>query len=348
MARLPTLSNPKISVIMAVKDGEKYLRQSVDSVLQQTFSDFEFIIIDDYSIDSSTKIVEKYKDLRIRSIRNQSHLGLTKSLNIGLDIAKGEYIARLDADDVCLPTRFEDQVRFLDKHPLIGVLGTGISLIDDQGTIQDVHFPTEHDLIKWQLCFYNPIAHPSVMMRIAAVKQAGGYDPTLTYSQDYDLWWRMSFISELANLYEIDVHLRQHSRQVTNVDRSEQFKFGMKINQKHLSALLGNPISEDVIRNLWTNSYPTLEDAILAGQLILDYLDRTCESIQSKRLKQFITQDAISKIRSIIGPFVKKPEIWFLLWRTFSKSPLFSLQTLAYRLFARIKSSRAFDRMKRV
>ena len=331
---------------MAVKDGEKYLRQAVDSVLQQTFGDFEFIIIDDYSVDSSTKIIEEYKDLRIRFIRNQSHLGLTKSLNIGLDIAKGEYIARLDADDVCLPKRFEDQIRFLNKHPQIGVLGTGISLIDDQGTIQDVHFPTDHDLIKWQLCFYNPIAHPSAMMRLATVKQAGGYDPALIHSQDYDLWWRMSFISELANLYEIDVHLRQHSRQVTNVDRNEQFEFGIKINQKHLSALLGNAISEDVIRNLWTNNYSALEDAILASQLILDYLDRTCESIQLERSKQFITHDAISKICAITGPFVKKPEVWFLLWRTFSKRPLFSLQALACRLIARAKGSQAFDGLK--
>jgi len=334
---------------MAVRDGEKYLRQAVDSVLQQTFSDFEFIIIDDYSIDSSTRIVEEYKDLRIRFIRNQSHLGLTKTLNLGLDIAKGEYIARLDADDVCLPNRFEDQVKFLNKHPQIGVLGTGISLIDDLGNIiQDVHFPTNHNLIKWQLCFYNPIVHPSVMMRLTAVRQVGNYDPALIHSQDYDLWWRMSFISELANLYEIDMHLRQHPRQVTNVQRSEQFRFGLKIDQKHLSALLGISISEDVIRNLWTNNYPAPEDAISAGQLVVEYLDRTCESIRSNQLKRLITQDAILKIYSIISPFVKKPKIWFLLWRTFSKRPLLSLQSLACALLARIKGSPTIEGLKRV
>ena len=305
---------------MAVKDGEKYLQQAIDSVLQQTFSDFEFIIIDDYSIDSSAQIVLEYKDLRIKLIRNLSPLGLAKSLNLGLDIAKGEYIARLDADDVCLPNRFEDQVRFLNEHPQIGVLGTGIRLIDDQGnTIYDVHFPTDHDVIKWQLCFRNPIAHPSVMMRHAAVKQADGYDPALIHSQDYDLWWRMSFTSQLANLHKVDVHLRQHSGQVTNVHRSEQFKCGLRINQKHLSALLGNAISEDVIRNVWTNNYPSPEDALIAGELILDCLGMTCKSVQSKRLKQFITQDAISKIRSVIGPFVKRPKTWFFLWRTFGR-----------------------------
>jgi glycosyltransferase involved in cell wall biosynthesis len=320
MAIVTTLSNPKISVIMAVKDSEKYLREAIESVLQQTFTDFEFIIIDDYSTDSSAKIVLEYKDLRIKCIKNQSPLGLAKSLNIGLDIARGEYIARLDADDVCLPNRFEHQVRFLNEHPQIGVLGSGIRLIDDQGnTIYDVHFPTDHDVIKWQLCFHNPIAHPTVMMRLAVVKQADGYDPALIRSQDYDLWWRMSLISELANLYEINIHLRQHSGQVTNVQRNEQFECGLKINQRYLSALVGAAISQDVIRNLWTNNYPTLKDGVSAGHLILDCLDRICESVQSNRLKQSITQDAFSKVSLIVGPFLEKPKTWCLLWRTFDR-----------------------------
>jgi glycosyltransferase involved in cell wall biosynthesis len=325
--------NPIISVIMAVKDGQKYIRQAIDSVLGQTCGDFEFIIIDDGSTDGSLQLIENFDDSRITLIKNQNHLGLSKSLNAGLYAARGEYIARMDADDICLPERFEKQIRFLDQHPQIAVLGTGIKLIDEQGkTIQDVHLPIDSDLIKWQLCFINPIAHPSVMMRGAAVKQVGGYDPELIRSQDYDLWWRLSAKYQLANLPDILVLLRQHSRQVSNANRSEQFEFGLKINQKNLSSLFGHVIPEAVIRNLWTNKCPTVEDAFLSGQLILDYFHKISEGIQSRQVKYSLTQDATFKIHSIIGPFLKKPKIWFLLWRTFLLDPLHSIRILIKRI----------------
>ena len=318
---------------MAVKDGQKYLHQAIDSVLGQTFSDFEFIIIDDCSADGSLAIIENYADSRITLIKNQNHLGLSKSLNAGLAAARGEYIARMDADDICLPERFEKQVRFLDQHPQIAVLGTGIKLIDKQGkTIQDVHLPIDSDLIKWQLCFINPIAHPSVMMRGATVKQIGGYDPELTRSQDYDLWWRLSAKYRLANLSDILVHLRQHSGQVSNANRSEQFEFGLKINQKHLSSLFGHEISEAVIRNLWTNKFLTVEDALLSGQLVLNYFHKTRKGFQSRRSLHLMVQDATFKTHAIIRPFLKKPKIWFLFWRTFLMNPLPSLRFLANRV----------------
>jgi glycosyltransferase involved in cell wall biosynthesis/SAM-dependent methyltransferase len=324
--------NPKISVIMAVKDGQKYLHQAIDSVLGQTFSDFEFIIVDDCSADGSLQIIENYDDSRITLIKNRHHLGLSGSLNVGLSAARSEYIARIDADDICLSERFEKQVCFLDQNPSIAVLGTGIRLIDEHGkTIQDVHLPLNNDLIKWQLCFINPIAHPSVMMRGVAVKQVGGYNTELIRTQDYDLWWRLSVKYQLANLSDILVLLRQHSRQISKVNLSEQFEFGLKINQKHLSSLFGHEISEAVIRNLWTNKYPTVEDALLSGQLVLNCFHKTRKGFQSRRSLHLMVQDATFKIHAIIRPFLKKPKIWFLLWRIFLINPLPSLRFLAKR-----------------
>ena len=333
--------NPKVSVIMAVKDGRKYLRQAIDSVLGQAFGDFEFIIIDDGSADGSQSIIENYTDPRIQLIRNQNHLGLSASLNAGLQAARGEYIARMDADDVCLPERFEKQVRFLDQHSQIAVLGTGIRLIDEKGlAIQDVPMPADNDLIKWQLGFLNPIAHPSVMMRGAVVRQAGGYDPQLTHAQDYDLWWRLSAANPLANLSDILMLLRQHPGQVSQVNRSEQFEFGLKIIHKHLSSLLGHVIAEDVIRNVWTRRCPAVEDALAASRLILEYFRKISAGMRSGRSQHEMTQDAAFKIRAIIRPFLKKPKTWLLLWRTFLMNPLPTLRFLADRLRPGTKADR--------
>jgi glycosyltransferase involved in cell wall biosynthesis len=327
---------PKVSVIMAVKDGQKYLRQAIDSVLGQTFGDFEFVIIDDGSIDGSLPIIERYADPRIRLLINRDHRGLSESLNAGLHAARGEYVARMDADDVCLPERLERQVSFLDRHPGIVVLGTGIRLIDEQGqAIQDVPLPADNDLIKWQLGFLNPIAHPSVMMRAAAVRLAGGYDPRLIHAQDYDLWWRLSAGNRLANLSDILMLLRQHPGQVSQANRSEQFEFGIKIIQKHLSSLLGHVIAEDVLRNVWARQSPTVEDALLAGRLILEYFQKTSAGMRSGRSKRDVTQDATSKIQAIVKPFSAKPKTWLLLWRTFLLNPLPTLRFLADRVRSR-------------
>ncbi len=327
------MKNPRITVLLAVRDGQKYLPQAIGSVLQQTFGDFEFIIIDDQSADGSLQAIKQYNDTRIKVIPNRTHMGLSRSLNIGLHAAQGEYIARMDADDICLPERFEKQVRFLDQHPSMAVLGTGIRLIDELGkTIRDVQMPTDSDLIKWQLCFINPIAHPSVMMRRTAVKQAGGYDQELICSQDYDLWWRMSANNQLGNISDILVLLRQHSGQVSRVKRSEQFEFGLKISQKYLSSLLDHVISEDVIRNLLINKCPSAEDALLSGRLILDYFHKTSKGIQSRRSKHLLARDATSRIQTIVGPFLKKPKIWLLFWRTFLMNPLPSIRFLANRI----------------
>jgi glycosyltransferase involved in cell wall biosynthesis len=325
--------DPKVSVIMAVKDGRGFLRQAIDSVLGQSFGDFEFIIIDDGSSDGTLPIIENYADPRIRLLINRDHLGLSASLNAGLNAARGEYIARMDADDVCLPERLERQVRFLDRHPRIVVLGTGIRLIDEQGrAIQDVRLPADNDLIKWQLCFLNPIAHPSAMMRRAAVRQAGGYDPGLTHAQDYDLWWRLSAGNQLANLSDILMLLRQHPGQVSQANRSEQFEFGIKIIQKHLSSLLGHVIAEDVIRNVWTRQNPGVEDALLSGRLILGYFRKISAGMRSGGAKRAVTQDATFRIQAIIRPFIKKPKAWLLLWRTFLMNPLPTLRFLAGRV----------------
>ena len=125
------IKTPKITVLMPVYNGEKYLKESIESILKQTFRDFEFLIINDTSTDESEKIIRSFKDSRIKLIKNEKNIGLTKSLNKGLDLAKGEYMARMDADDISLPKRLEIQVAFMDKNPKIGVIGAWAKVIGE-------------------------------------------------------------------------------------------------------------------------------------------------------------------------------------------------------------------------
>ncbi|MBN1894431.1 glycosyltransferase, partial [bacterium] len=158
--------SPEISVIMPVHNGEKYLHGAVHSILNQSFSNFEFIIVDDGSTDHSSRIIHSFDDRRIRLISNGKKLGLTASLNKAMVCAKGKFIARMDSDDVSMPERLECQKNFMMQHPEIGVLGTGYQLIDPDGVPgMKKRFPSSSAVIKWRLCFENPIIHSTVMMR---------------------------------------------------------------------------------------------------------------------------------------------------------------------------------------
>lgn len=178
----------KVTIIMPVYNCEKYLHEAIESILNQTFKDFELLIINDGSKDRTNKILQSYQDLRIVVINNERNLGIVKSLNKGLKLAKGEYIARQDADDISLPERLLKQVRYLDERINIGLLGCGVIVIDEYG----------NETKRWEIkkdnkeIIINNIAHGSVMMRADCIKQVGGYREELKHVEDNDLWYRIA------------------------------------------------------------------------------------------------------------------------------------------------------------
>jgi glycosyltransferase involved in cell wall biosynthesis len=185
---------------MSVYNGEEHLRKAVDSVLSQTFTDFEFLIIEDGSTDRTLEILRSYDDARIRLIV-QENRGHVRSLNRALEEAKGEYVARMDADDVSLPERFSSQVAYLDEHPEVGILGSAVVYIDRGGRVVGAwEVPTLPGEVSWQLFFGTCLAHPSVMMRRDLVLELGSYDDEVLHAEDYDLWARASSLTRLANL----------------------------------------------------------------------------------------------------------------------------------------------------
>ena len=185
---------PKVSVIMPVFNNETFLRESIESILQQTYRDFEFIIVCEYGSNiASVKIIEEYASLddRVQIISNNTKLNIAASLNAGLDIANGEYIARMDADDVSLKERLAIQVDFLDIHEKIGICATDVYFIDKQGLLLNLVDPYPHSAkqIKSDLLFYCCLRHSSVMMRRSAILEAGlRYNPDYSATEDFDFW----------------------------------------------------------------------------------------------------------------------------------------------------------------
>ncbi len=229
-------AGPAVSVLMAVYDGERYLRQAVESILRQTFSDFEFLAVDDGSTDGTADILRSYRDPRFRLFRNPRNLGLAACLNRGIDEARGRYIARMDADDISLPERLARQVVFLDEHPEIGACGAWYRVFGERD--QEIRLPTDADEIKCRLFFYNVLAHPAVVLRTEAFREAGlRYDVSYGTSQDYDLWVRASRRFPLANVGEFLLLFRVHPGQQVRRHRGKQVETACIVRRRQVEEL---------------------------------------------------------------------------------------------------------------
>ncbi|MGN6504083.1 MAG: glycosyltransferase [Tepidisphaeraceae bacterium] len=222
-----------VSVLMAVYNGQEYLAEAIDSILSQTFGDFEFIIVDDGSTDASPAMLKEYaaRDRRIRLIE-QKNSGLTASLNKAAKLATGRYLARMDPDDIALPQRFEKQVAYLDAHPEITLLGTRVILIDPYGTEyqRPMHALTHEEIDQRLLAGEGwAIVHPVAMLRREAFERVNGYDERYRTSQDFDLWLRMAETGRLANLEEPLLKYRQHLQSANFAKAEQQKKLKLQI-----------------------------------------------------------------------------------------------------------------------
>lgn len=219
----------KISVVMSVYNDGQFVTQAVQSILSQTFADFEFVIVDDGSIDDTIAQIETFNDPRIRIIRQQNY-GLATALNRGMEDSCGQYIARQDGDDISALDRLENQSDFLDAHPEIGLVGTRSIVIDEVGQeIERKKLPVDNTEIQQALLspdVGNPIVHGSVMFRRALALQIGGYRQEFKHSQDRDLWLRLAEKTQLANLPMYAYCWRLRSGSVTTAKGEDQRDYG--------------------------------------------------------------------------------------------------------------------------
>lgn len=234
------LESGLISVIMSnYNTPEEYLRESIESILNQTYSNFEFIIVDDCSTDNSLNVIKSYKDNRIIVIENTKNLGLTKSLNKALKQAKGEFVARMDADDISLPTRFEKQVAFLKENPNVIVCGTWCENFGDKTNIVRLGIPDRETYHIYQLFSNYPgIRHPSAMFNnILLSKYNIEYNENYIYAQDYRMWVNCSACSDCAIVPEVLLKYRIHSNAISSAKVEIQEECAKMVMQEQLDKL---------------------------------------------------------------------------------------------------------------
>jgi glycosyltransferase involved in cell wall biosynthesis len=231
---------PAVSVIMAAYNGERFLRPAIDSILSQSFRDFELIVIDDCSTDSTSRIMSEVKDERIRVLRNERNLGIAGTLNRGLAVARGEYIALQDHDDVSLPTRFEKQVQHLHAHPEVGLVGSPAWVIDENDRRNGQwRVPFDDIELKWQLLLSEPFLHTAIMLRRRVVEDVGDYsiDPQYRFAEDYEFISRIAGAYPVANLREPLVAWREHCHSASELNRAQQEKAAFEISLRNIRIL---------------------------------------------------------------------------------------------------------------
>jgi hypothetical protein len=237
-----SVTPPRVSVVIGAYNGERFLRPAIESIISQTFRDFELIVVDDCSTDRTPQILSEFKDDRIRVVRNERNLGIAETLNNGIAVARGEYVALQDHDDVSLPARLECQVAFLDKNAQVGMVGSSCSLIDEAGVLL-AHRPVECDDVKlrWDLLWRTALIHTTLMVRRRAIEEVGGYspDPPYRFAEDYDLMSRVAFRYAVANIPQPLGWWRVHKMSASQLNVSQQAAAGRSISQRNICYLLG-------------------------------------------------------------------------------------------------------------
>lgn len=242
------MSEPVISVLTSVFNAGRFFEPSIRSILDQTFRNFEFLIIDDASTDGSAEVAEAWarKDPRIRVIHNAENKGQTACLNQGLQVARGEWIARQDADDLAHPSRLSKQHRFLITQPDVVLLGTNGRIIDEQDRLAGLlDAPLSQQGIKWAAPFLNPFMHTSVIFRAKIIRdQFGGYDEAYRIAQDYELWTRVIASHQSANLPQRLVCYRHLTTSLSKAGRDAAFKEAALVSAREAKRAFGRTLNE--------------------------------------------------------------------------------------------------------
>jgi glycosyltransferase involved in cell wall biosynthesis len=287
-------SNPCLSVIMSVYNAEQYVSDCIESILGQTFPDFEFIIINDASTDNSLEIIKSFKDMRIRLIMNHKRI-YTSTRNKGLRVAKGKYICIMDADDISLPTRFERQVLFMEQNTEYGLAGSGYRVL---GKEQDLFRESDYEKIKVDLIRNNCFIHPSVIIRHELLKKYNlRYRKRYIYSSDYDLIARAARCFPITNIYEVLMYYRVHQGQITMQHRSKQAELADEIAIDQLRYIGIDPDSAE--SSLHTKLLKNIPIEYAQKQMLLKWIDKILQANQ--KMKYYDEEELKSFFNSLLS-----------------------------------------------
>ncbi len=239
------MRNPKVSVVIPVYNAENFVGQSIESILSQTYRDFELIIIDDGSTDNSVEVIKSYKDARIRFYQNKTNTGLAGVRNKGIQLSNGEYLAWLDADDISHPDRLARQVQILDSDEEIGICGTWTKNIGvNRGKVN--RYPVENEYLKCCMIFYDPFATSSVMLRRKVlIDNSISFDNTFLTAEDYALWQNVSKFAGCCNIPQVLTYYRIHSDQVSSHRKHLEKQNVWRIQQVQINELDVTPAEDE-------------------------------------------------------------------------------------------------------
>lgn len=299
---------PAVTVLIPAHNAGAFLREAVDSILGQTFTDFECLVIDDGSTDGAVEALRVIPDPRLRIERNPRNLGLIATLNRGLELARAPLLARMDADDLALAQRLEKQVAAFAVDPALTVMGTWAQYIDDHGSRGAVfRTPATHDGIVAHSLVGSPFVHPSVMFRVAAVRAVGGYPSDAPHAEDYALWLKLVLHHRCANLPEVLMLYRVHGGQVSQQKLAGQWQQTCRLRRQAYAAFsqAGLPVPDGGF------AIPTRRDRLYgrAGTLGANYASwALCYRQLGQRRRAMATALAGLRVAPLCGP------LWGVIW----------------------------------
>lgn len=340
------MRRPLITVLMALYNGGEYLKQSVQSVLDQTYDNFEFLIVNDCSTDDSLKIIESFHDKRIKVHSNARNLGQTPSLNLGLKLAKGDYFARIDGDDVALPQWLKAQVNAIEEYPDHSVISSYAVAIDEKNRLKKVYAPPlESDDIILRSLIAPPIHHVGSILKKKDIIQVGGYNERYIYAADYELWERLiNNDFKITTTPEILVAIREHSHSVSrsehgrrdlvevreiagrNIGRFARIKFSddqvslfcrAHYEEGNLTAAeFGEAV--EITKRVYMNLVPSLG---IEDRKTVQWMHQRCSTIYLKRIFHAIVRKDYGSVRRLsfegtkeFGPLSIFTALWALSW----------------------------------
>ena len=309
---------PLISVILPVYNAENYVATAIESILTQTFTDFELLIFNDGSSDKSKEIIQQYNDPRIKLFDDSVNAGLVTRLNMGIELATGKYIARMDADDVSSPERFKKQVDFLENNPAIGVCGAWTyELANTHDTIQRVYkYLVTHEEICVKLLRQNSFAHPVVMMRRSILMDhAIRYEQDYFPSEDFRLWTRLKKVTRFYNIPQTLLYYRVHPKQTSTLELLNKKSTGIKVQlvRELLGDLTANEeaLYVDILMQKYRNDSSYLSDLytfinkIIKTNNIKKLYDRTLLAKEFEGIWRSISKKCIAKNKKVIFFWLK-------------------------------------------
>jgi glycosyltransferase involved in cell wall biosynthesis len=326
--------NPKVSVVMCVWNGEKHLTEAINSILCQTFDDFEFIIVNDGSTDNTGKLLSVIasQDPRIRILDNSQNMGQSFSKNRGIAAARGEYIAMMDADDWCDAHRFDLQVEFLDMNHDISVLGTDYLIVrDDKSGSHLMKTASLPGLLRWDFIFHCAICQASTMMRRCLFSQQGfSYVENQRTAADFDLWTRIIQTNKISNLNKTLYFYRWHSDNISVRKAEDQTKNTNDVVRRQVKQYTGESISENLIEGFkWPKKITNIRDAQCIISLYIKLLDATQNWSLSNDESTAIMDNFLYKLKSAAKAVHKHPLLiirgrnWIPFITHFAQSHLF-------------------------